>query len=230
MYVVDFALTAIERIEGPAPAGPVVSREALERLRTAGEQRSAWLEQARVERESAQQARAQAERDARTLHETTLADAREIARQEASASAAAARHEAVTRAVDWLVEEAVLERRIVQSLERRIARTLAEALTNFVDSLDVGERVAHRVAHALPALVREGALVLRVPPAHAERVAEALRHADIVLASVADATLRGLEARIESEWVTVCLDLEADLAAVVERLQSSTPNLEVANG
>ncbi|MBN4668266.1 hypothetical protein HUS70_18460 [Pandoraea nosoerga] len=230
MYVVDFALTAIERMDGPAPAGPVVLREALVRLRDETRQRTAWLEQARAERDSALETRARAERNARTLRETTLAQARELARREAAANAQAARQAAVMQAVDWLVDEALLERKIVCSLERRIAQTLTQALTNFVESQDVGARIAQRVARALPSLVREGALVLRVPPAQREAVATALRGADIVLACEPDETLAGHQARLESEWVTVCLDLEADLAAVVERLQRNGPSLEVANG
>ncbi|VVE47784.1 hypothetical protein [Pandoraea terrigena] len=229
MYVVDFAVTAIETMDGPAPAGPVISRQAIERLREQASLRARWMAEARAERDAALAEREQARIDAQALRNAWQDAAREQARQDAAALAEAARGAAVAQTVAWLVDEASLEREIVRSLECRVADALSAALSSFVDPLDVGERFAQRVGRALPALVREGALVLRVPPAHRDGVADALRAADIVLACTADATLVGRQARIESEWVTVCLDLDADLATVIERLHVS-PDLEVAYG
>lgn len=122
-----------------------------------------------------------------------------------------------------------MEREIVRSLERRVADAVTGALSNFVEKLDAGERFAHRVGQTLPGLVREGALVMRVPPVQHSAIANALRDADIVLPCSPDATLTGRQARIESEWVTVCLDLDADLEAVIDRLRVG-PSLEVAYG
>ena len=229
MYVVDFALTAIEAMDGPAPAGPVIPRQALEELREQASLRARWMAQAKTERDAALADREQARIDAQALRDAWRDAAREQAREEAAALAETARRDAVAQAVAWLVDEASLERDIVRSLERRVTDALGAALSNSIAPLDVGERFAQRVARALPALVREGALVLRVPPAHRDDVADALRAADIVLACTADATLVGRQARIESEWVTVCLDLDADLAAVLERLNAS-PDLEIADG
>lgn len=229
MYVIEIALTAITTIEGPAPAGPVVCADALARLRGQSDQRVQWMAQAQAERDAALAEREQARRDAQALRETWLAQAREQAGQEAAAMAEAARHDAVTQAVEWLAGEAALERDIVRSLERRVADAMGVALSSFVDAMEVGERYALRVARALPDLVREGALTLRVPPAHRDAVAHALRAADIVLACVPDPALSGRQARIESEWVTVCLDLDADLAAILARLHPG-PGLEVAYG
>lgn len=229
MYVVDFALTAIEAMGGPAPEGPVISRQALEGLREQASLRARWMAQAQAERDAALAEREQARVDAQALRDAWREAAREEARQEAAELAEAARRDAVAQTVAWLVDEASLERDIARSLERRVTDALSAALSNFVAPLDVGERFAQRVARALPALVREGALVLRVPPAHRDGVADALRAADIVLACTADATLVGRQARIESEWVTVCLDLDADLAAVIERL-NARPDREIADG
>lgn len=229
MYVVDFALTTIETMDGPAPAGPVISRQTLERLREQASLRARWMAHAQAERDAALAEREQARIDAQAQRDAWQAAAREQAGQEAAALAEAARREAVAKAVAWLVDEASLEREIVRSLERRVADALSAALSNFVNPLDVGERFAQRVGRALPTLVREGALVLRVPPAHRDSVADALRTADVVLACTADTTLVGRQARIESEWVTVCLDLDADLAAIIARLHLS-PDREVAYG
>ncbi|MDR3400357.1 MAG: hypothetical protein P4M06_22670 [Pandoraea sp.] len=229
MYVVDFALTSIETIGGPAPAGPVISGETLERLREQAGRRAQWMAQAESERAASLADREQARVDAQAQRDAWQEAARERAQQEAAALAEAARHEAVLKAVEWLIDEAALEREIIRSLERRVAEALTGALSNFVGTLDVGERFAQRVGRALPGLIREGALALRVPLAHHDAVALALRNADIVLACTPDATLSDHQARIESEWVTVCLDLDADLAAVIERLHVS-PSLEVAYG
>ncbi|VVE26791.1 hypothetical protein [Pandoraea fibrosis] len=229
MYVIDFALTTIETFEGPAPAGPVISAETLSRLREQAGVRARWMAQAQAERDAARAEREQARADAQVLRDAWQDDARKQAQQEAAALADAAHREAVAQTVEWLIDEAALERQIIHSLERRVAEALTGALSNFVDTLDVGERFAQRVGRALPGLVREGALVLRVSPAHLDAVALALRNADIVLACTPDATLGDRQARLESEWVTVCLDLDADLAAVIERLHVS-PSLEVAYG
>jgi flagellar biosynthesis/type III secretory pathway protein FliH len=229
MYVIDFALTSIETIDGPAPAGPVISGQTLARLREESGLRAQWMAQAQAERVAALAEREQARIDAQASRDAWQEAARERAQQEAAELAETARHEAVVKAVEWLIDEAALEREIIRSLERRVADALTGALSNFVGTLDVGERFAQRVGRALPGLAREGALVLRVPPAHHDAVALALQKADIVLACTPDATLGAQQARIESEWVTVCLDLEADLAAVIERLHVS-PSLEVAYG
>lgn len=229
MYVIEIALTAITTIDGPAPAGPVIRADALARLHDQSDQRARWMAQAQTERDAALAEREQARHDVQALRETWLAQAREQAGQEAAAMAEAARHDTVTQAVEWLVGEAALEREIVHSLERRVADAMAVALANFVEAMGVGERYALRVARALPDLVREGALTLRVPPAHLDAVARALRAADIVMACAPDPALSGRQARIESEWVTVCLDLDADLAAVMTRLRPG-PGLEVAYG
>lgn len=229
MYVIDFALTSIETIDGPAPMGPVISGEALDRLREQAGARARWMAQAQADRAAALAEREQASADAQSLRDAWQEATRERAQQEAAALADAAHREAVAKTVEWLIDEAALEREIIRSLERRVADALSSALSNFVDTLDVGERFAQRVGRALPGLVREGALVLRVPPAHLDAVALALHKADIVLACTPDPTLGAQQARLESEWVTVCLDLEADLAAVIERLHVS-PGLEVAYG
>ena len=229
MYVIDRTLTVIEAVDGPAPEGPVISGEALQRLREQSGLRARWMAQAQAERDAALADREQASIDAQASREAWQEAARERAEQEAAALAEAARQAAVAQTVEWLVDEAALEREIVRSLERRVADALTGALSNFVGSLDAGERFAQRVGQALPGLVREGALVLRVPPAYHETVADALRTADIVLACAPDASLVERQARIESEWVTVCLDLDADLAAVIERLRIS-PDWEVAYG
>ena len=229
MYVIDFALTTIETIDGPAPAGPVISGETVSRLREQACLRARWMAQARAERDAALAEREQAGVDAQRLRDAWQDAARERAQLEAAVLAEAAHREAVANTVEWLVDEALMERQIIHSLERRVADALTSALTNFVGTLDVGERFAQRVGRALPGLVREGALVLRVAPAHLDAVTVALRHADIVLACVPDASLGDRQGRIESEWVTVCLDLDADLAAVIERLHVS-PSLEIAYG
>ena len=229
MYVIDRALTAIETIEGPAPAGPVISGEALTQLREQADRRARWMDEARTERESALAEREQARLDVDALRNAWQAAAQAQAREDAEKMAETARRAAVVQAVEWLVDEASMEREIVRSLERRVADALTGAIANFVGTLDAGQRFAHRVGQTLPGLVREGALVLRVPPAHFEAVANALRRADIVLPCAADTSLALHEARIESEWVTVCFDLDADLAAVIERLRSA-PSLEVAYG
>ncbi|APD11147.1 hypothetical protein UC34_25160 [Pandoraea vervacti] len=229
MYVIDYALTPVETIDGPAPAGPVISSEALASLRDQASLRTRWMEAARLERETAAAEQAQALRDIEAARSAWQDAERARARQAATAMADAAREQAVMQAVDWLVDEASMEREIVRSLERRVADALTGALSNFVEDLAVGERFAHRVGRALPGLVREGALVLRVPPAHQCAVAEALRQADIMLPCLEDVTLADRQARLESEWVTVCLDLDADLAAVIDRLRVS-PSLEVAYG
>ncbi|VVE90668.1 hypothetical protein [Pandoraea bronchicola] len=229
MYVIDFALTSIEMIDGPAPAGPVISGVALERLREQAGMRAQWMAQAQAERDAALVEREQARLDAQIMRDAWQDAARERAQQEAASLAEAAHREAVAQTVEWLIDEAALEREVIRSLERRVADALTGALSNFVGALDIGERFAQRVGRALPGVVREGALVLRVPPAHLDAVALALRNADIVLACTPDATLGDRQARIESEWVTVCLDLDADLAAVIERLHIS-PSLEVAYG
>ncbi len=229
MYVVDFALTSIETVEGPAPAGPVISASALESLREQACLRANWMAQASSARDAALAEREQARRDAQESRDAWLAEARELAEQEAAALAETARREAVSQAVDWLVGEATMERDILRSLERRVTEAMTDALSNFVGTLDVGERYAQRIGQALPGLVRDGALTLRVPPVHRDAVVHALRGADIVLACVPDATLTGRQARIESEWVTVCLDLDADLAALAERLHVG-PVLEVTCG
>lgn len=229
MYVIDYALTPIETIDGPAPAGPVISTEAIVRLRDDASRRARWMNEARAERDAAQVERERARKDAEVQRNAWEEAAQTRARQEAATQAEAARQAAVAQTVDWLVDEASMEREIVRSLERRVADAMTGALSNFVGKLDVGERFAHRVGQTLPGLVREGVLVLRVPTAHHAAVAGALRDADIVLACTPDATLSGRQARIESEWVTVCLDLDADLAAVIKRLRA-VPNLEVAYG
>ncbi|MFJ2995526.1 hypothetical protein [Pandoraea sp. NPDC087047] len=229
MYVIDLALTSIEAIDGPAPAGPVISGETLTLLREQAGRRARWMDEARAERDAALAEREQARREVEALRHAWQAAAQERAQEEAAALAETARQAAVVQTVEWLVDEASMEREIVRSLERRVADALTGALSNFVGSLDTGERFAHRVGQALPGLVREGALVLRVPPAHYDAVANALRHADIMLPCSADASLSAHQARIESEWVTVCLDLDADLAGVIERLRVA-PNLEVAYG
>ncbi|VVE71379.1 type III secretion system apparatus protein [Pandoraea anapnoica] len=229
MYVIDYALTPIETIDGPAPAGPVISAEAIVRLRDDASQRARWMDEARAERDAAQVERERARTDAEVQRHAWEEAAQTCARQEAATQAEAARQAAVAQAVDWLVDEASMEREIVRSLERRVADAMTGALSNFVGKLDVGERFAHRVGQTLPDLVREGVLVLRVPAAHHAAVAGALRDADIVLACTPDASLSGRQARIESEWVTVCLDLDADLAGVIKRLRA-VPNLEVAYG
>ncbi|UVA80386.1 hypothetical protein [Pandoraea commovens] len=229
MYVIDYALTPIETIDGPAPAGPVISAEVIVRLRDDASQRARWMNEARAERDAAQVERELARNDAEVQRNAWEEAAQTRARQEAETQAEAARQAAVAQTVDWLVDEASMEREIVRSLERRVADAMTGALSNFVGKLDVGERFAHRVGQTLPDLVREGVLVLRVPTAHLAAVAGALRDADIVLACTPDASLSGRQARIESEWVTVCLDLDADLAAVIKRLRA-VPNLEVAYG
>ncbi|VVE22701.1 type III secretion system apparatus protein [Pandoraea capi] len=229
MYVIDYALTPIETIDGPAPAGLVVSGETLTQLREQASQRVRWMEEARAERDAARASLDQARRD---IDEQRLAwqeAAKAQAQAQADTLAEAARQAAVAQAVEWLVDEATMEREIVRSLERRVADAVTVAVSNFVDKLDAGERFAHRVGQMLPGLVREGALVMRVPPAHHSAIANALRDADIVLPCSPDATLTGHQARIESEWVTVCLDLDADLEAVIDRLRVG-PSLEVAYG
>uniref|UniRef100_A0A0H3WSS6 Type III secretion system protein n=2 Tax=Pandoraea faecigallinarum TaxID=656179 RepID=A0A0H3WSS6_9BURK len=219
----------MESIDGPAPAGPVLSREVLETLRQQAGERARWMEAARTARDAASAEHAQALRDIEAQRNAWQEAARAQAKQDAQTLAEAARQAAVVQAVEWLVDEASMEREIMRSLERRIADALTVALSNFVDKLDIGERFAHRVCRTLPSLVRDGALVLRVPPMQQRAIADALREADIVLACSADATLAGRQARLESEWVTVCLDLDADLAAVIDRLRVG-PSLEVAYG
>ncbi|VVE00016.1 type III secretion system apparatus protein [Pandoraea aquatica] len=229
MYVVDYALTPIETIDGPAPAGPVISAEGLTRLREDAGQRARWMSEARAERDAALAEREQTRHDVEVQRNAWQEAAQARARQEASTQAEAARQAAIAQTVDWLVDEASMEREIVRSLERRVADAMTGALANFVGKLDVGERFAHRIGQTLPGLVREGALVLRVPTAHHSAVTDALREADIMLACTPDASLSGRQAHIESEWVTVRLDLDADLAAVIKRLRA-VPNLEVAYG
>ncbi|VVE48458.1 hypothetical protein [Pandoraea anhela] len=229
MYVIDYALTPMETIAGPAPAGPVVSGDTLTRLREEAGLRVRWMEAARAEREAAQAALEQARREIDAQRSAWQEAAQARIKAEAAAMAESARQAAVAQTVQWLVDEASMEREIVRSLERRVADVLTGALKNFVDKLDVGERFAHRVGQALPGLVREGALLMRVAPAQHDAIANALRDADIVLPCSPDATLTDRQARIESEWVTVCLDLDADLAAVIERLRVG-PSLEVAYG
>lgn len=229
MYVIDYALTPIETIDGPAPAGSVISAEAIVRLRDDASRRARWMNEARAERDAAQVERERARNDAEVQRKAWEEAAQTRARQEAATQAEAARQAAVAQTVDWLVDEASMEREIVRSLERRVADAMTGALSNFVGKLDVGERFAHRVGQTLPDLAREGVLVLRVPTAHHTAVEGALRDADIVLACTPDASLSDRQARIESEWVTVCLDLDADLAAVIKRLRA-VPNLEIAYG
>ncbi|MGC7406729.1 hypothetical protein ACPWR0_22245 [Pandoraea pneumonica] len=229
MYVVDYPLTSIERIDGPVPSGNVIPRKTLDLMRDQSRYREQWLVEAQACLDAA---RAESERmraESEAMRRALLDDARAQAEQHATKRAEEARRVAVAQTIDWLIDEASMERETVRSLERRIADALTGALSNFVATLDVGERFAHRVANTLPSLVREGALLLHVPPAHHESVASALRHAGIVLACQPDPALSGHQARLTSEWVTLCLDLDADLAVVIERLRV-VPSLEVAYG
>ncbi|ALS60553.1 hypothetical protein [Pandoraea norimbergensis] len=229
MYVIDYPLTSIETLDGPVPQGTIIARETLDLMREQSRNREQWLAEAKACRDAAMAERERAQADSDAMCAALLEAARVQSQQQAAQCAEDARREVIAHTLDWLVDEASMERATVHSLERRIADALIGALSNFVATLDVGERFAHRVANTLPSLVREGALVLRVPPAHHEAVATALQRANIVLACTPDTTLTGRHARLESEWVTLCLDLDADLAAVVERLRVA-PSLEVAYG
>jgi len=229
MYVVDYPLTSIETLSGPVPQGTVIARETLELMREQSRCREQWLADAKACRDAAVAERERARLESEAMCAALLEEARAQSQQHAAQCAEEARREVLAQTLDWLVDEASMERATVRSLERRIAEALIGALSNFVATLDVGERFAHRVANTLPSLVREGALVLRVPPAHHEAVTTALQRANIVLACTPDPALTKHHARLESEWVTLCLDLDADLAAVVERLRVA-PSLEVAYG
>jgi len=229
MYVIDYPLTSIEPIHGPVPPGPLITRETLDLMRDQSRCREAWLAEARACRDAALAERECMQAESEAMRSAMLDEARAQATQHATQQAEEARRTALAQAIDWLVDEAAMERATVQSLERRIADAMVGALSNFVATLDIGERFAHRVANTLPSLVRHGALVLHVPPVHHAAVASAIRRADIVLACEPDPALSGHRARLESEWVTLCIDLDADLSAVVDRLRV-VPNLEVAYG
>ena len=63
MYVIDYALTPMETIDGPAPAGPVISGVVLAQLRDQSSLRARWMTEASAARDAALAEREQAQRD-----------------------------------------------------------------------------------------------------------------------------------------------------------------------
>ncbi|ODP34517.1 hypothetical protein A9762_15170 [Pandoraea sp. ISTKB] len=105
MYVIDYALTPIETIDGPAPAGLVVSGETLTQLREQASQRVRWMEEARAEREAARASLDQARRDIDAQRLAWQEAAKAQAQAQADTLAEAARQAAVAQTVEWLVDD-----------------------------------------------------------------------------------------------------------------------------
>ncbi|GLU33131.1 hypothetical protein WKR88_27145 [Trinickia caryophylli] len=206
----------ITRLAGPLPPEPVISADVVRRYFDA----ASIVEQAHAKAaaivRAADEALREAEDEARRIraraHEEGLADADE--------TLAARRRALIDETVQWCVEEAALEEAIAARVERRLRELVCDALGAFLYQQDSADLLMRQIRAQLPRWLAHGKLTIRVAPDVREAVARACADTNVEVA--ADASLDAAHAVLDTPFVSVSFDIDADLRSVLGRLVQPT--------
>jgi hypothetical protein len=209
---------ALTRLHGTLPATSVLSPAEVDTLCGA----SAAIAAAR-QRAAQRLVRARAARSA-ALQRTAQIEiqAREEAQRMIPQAVAQATDQALREAIDWLIDEAELEKAIARRVEARCRDLLANGLREYASELDNAQLLAERIARHAAELAAHGTLTLRLHPARLEPVRERLG-ADATFELTADASLNLDQAVIDSPFARLSIDLSQHLEQIVARLRGTPP-------
>ncbi|MBY4897873.1 hypothetical protein [Cupriavidus sp. AU9028] len=163
---------------------------------------------------AARRVRASAREQARHILQQAWCEA-----QRRADDAARAAHDATcAEVVGWLVQERELEARVAAQLEARCRNWVADAVMQFTGEMDRTALLIGRIERQLAPLARHGALRLHVCPEEMEAISRRLVARDGIELQ-ADPGMQPGQARIDSPFVQLRIDLARHLAMLLERIR-----------
>ncbi|MGY8524693.1 hypothetical protein [Paracidovorax citrulli] len=206
----------VANIRGELPAGGVIPREQLDDYLGAAAVLKRNRSRAATVLLAARRDRARVRRQAREILEQAYAEADRRADE-----AARAAHDATCMAVvQWLVRERKLEARVAAALEERCRNWVADAVLQFTGELDKTSLLIGRIERQLAPVARHGALRLHVCPDEIEAVACRLSGRDGIELH-ADAAMAPGQARIDSPFVQLRIDLARHIDMLLDRIRGA---------
>jgi flagellar biosynthesis/type III secretory pathway protein FliH len=217
----------IIHLSGAPPAGTIISSTELAHYFDATGIIARAQEEARAIRQQARELLDHAVEESESLYRQAYERGMAAAAAETQEQITAYKFALADEIVQWLVDEIELEITIAQRMETSLRALVAQVLNEFIGEQDAAALIVQRVLRNLPRWFANHALTVRVAPDMASAVASALAperqiHPHAVRVA-ADAGLSGRQAVLESNFVTLRLDLDTHLSALLSRLTRTEP-------
>lgn len=184
----------------------IVRREDVEKM----EQAQDILEQARSKADAIV---LQAQIEIGEMHQR----AADEAKQNAALLAEQAKQHAISKTVDWIVDEVSIEQVIAKQMSERIRSLVTVAIREYSAIQDVSEILVRRLTKPIDEQLAKGCVTLKVHPNILPSVSSTLDKSD-GLTIVADDRLGDRQARLETSLVRVDIDLDQHLQMILDKL------------
>lgn len=204
----------VTAIAGELPIGGVIPADRLDRYIDA----AAVLQRNRARAAAVLRS---ARRDRDRIHrqaQEVLQQAYDEAERRAEQAAREAHDDTCASVVRWLVQENELERAVAARLEARCRTWVADAVRVLVADSDRTATLVSRIDAQLRGLLPHGEVTLRVCPDERDAVASRLM-SDRPFDIEADADLEPGQARLDSPYVQLRIDLSRHLTSVLDAIR-----------
>ncbi|CAH0535967.1 HrpE/YscL family type III secretion apparatus protein [Vibrio marisflavi] len=203
----------VRQFQVPTHEKQLVRREDLEKMERAQD----ILEQARSRAnalvEQAQQELEQARCEISEMHQRAAQEAK----QSATLLAEQAKEQAISKTVDWIVDEVSIEQVIAKQMSERIRSLVTVAIREYSATQDVSEILVRRLTKPIDEQLAKGNVTLKVHPNAMHSIRGTLGEND-GLTVVADDGLSDKQARLETALVRVDIDLDQHLQLILDKL------------